>query len=42
MGTLQQGSGLVIKAVLVTNFNFCTMTRNKVLIEILNLQFKIL
>ena len=30
MGTLQQGNGLTITAVLVTNFNFYTMTRNKI------------
>ena len=30
MGTLQQGKGLAITVVLVTNFNFCTMTRNKI------------
>ena len=29
MGTLQQGNRLTITVVLVTNFNFYTMTRNK-------------
>ena len=40
MGTLQQGNRSIITAVLVTNFNFYTMTRNKILTEILNLQFE--
>ena len=30
MGTLQQGNGLTITVVLVTNFNFYAMTRNKI------------
>ena len=30
MGTLQQDNRLTITAVLVTNFNFYTMTRNKI------------
>ena len=30
MGTLQQGNRLTITAVLVTNFNFYAMTRNKI------------
>ena len=47
MGTLQQGNRLTITVVLVTNFNFYAMTRNKIFkkilksaIKILNLQFK--
>ena len=30
MGTLQQGNRLTITMVLVTNFNFYKMTRNKI------------
>ena len=30
MGTLQQGNGLTITVILVTNFIFYAMTRNKI------------
>ena len=39
MATLQQGNALTITVELVTNYNFYGMTRNKILIKILNLQF---